>query len=162
MPRSVKLIADYDTWRFEFEHTKAFHYGVQSIDTDPDSSIWSVLFFIPSAVDEIIDNGLIIQKYITTTNKEKVNHWAYEAEFEGYSCICHNGSGGSLVYDSISKDYDLKINYVHDGQQFTVSIYTTKEIDVSELAKKHGGGGHKKAAGFQTKELPLTFKCKFN
>ena len=27
--------------------------------------------------------------------------------------------------------------------------------DVSVICKKYGGGGHKKAAGFHTKELPF-------
>lgn len=29
-----------------------------------------------------------------------------------------------------------------------------KSIDVSEIAKRHGGGGHVKASGFTCKELP--------
>ena len=36
-----------------------------------------------------------------------------------------------------------------DGM-FRVSLYTDRnDVDVSEIAKAYGGGGHKKAAGFR-------------
>jgi nanoRNase/pAp phosphatase (c-di-AMP/oligoRNAs hydrolase) len=38
--------------------------------------------------------------------------------------------------------------------KWVVSLYTTKDIDVSEIAKKYGGGGHKQAAGFTCDKLP--------
>jgi nanoRNase/pAp phosphatase (c-di-AMP/oligoRNAs hydrolase) len=41
-----------------------------------------------------------------------------------------------------------------NGKLWTVSLYTTKEhIDVSQIAKKRGGGGHKQAAGFQVQKI---------
>jgi nanoRNase/pAp phosphatase (c-di-AMP/oligoRNAs hydrolase) len=42
--------------------------------------------------------------------------------------------------------YPVCIAYVHDGEKFTVSLYSTT-VDVSKIAKKFGGGGHKNAAG---------------
>ena len=41
-----------------------------------------------------------------------------------------------------------------DGDKWTVSLYSTS-VDVSEIAKKYGGGGHKGASGFHCKELPF-------
>jgi nanoRNase/pAp phosphatase (c-di-AMP/oligoRNAs hydrolase) len=43
---------------------------------------------------------------------------------------------------------------VLDGSQYTVSLYS-ETIDVSVIAKKHGGGGHKGAAGFVCPKLPF-------
>lgn len=40
-----------------------------------------------------------------------------------------------------------------DGK-FQFSLRSRGDIDVSEIAKKFGGGGHKNAAGFQLKTLP--------
>jgi nanoRNase/pAp phosphatase (c-di-AMP/oligoRNAs hydrolase) len=31
----------------------------------------------------------------------------------------------------------------------------SKVVDVSEIAKRYNGGGHKGASGFQSKELPF-------
>ena len=36
-------------------------------------------------------------------------------------------------------------------------FYTTKDIDCSVLAKRHGGGGHKKASGFPAKDISEIF-----
>ena len=41
------------------------------------------------------------------------------------------------------------IPFRFDGKEWSYSLYTTKDIDCSALAKKYGGGGHKKAAGFK-------------
>jgi nanoRNase/pAp phosphatase (c-di-AMP/oligoRNAs hydrolase) len=50
--------------------------------------------------------------------------------------------------------YPVCIAYVHDGEKFTVSLYSTT-VDVSKIAKKFGGGGHKGAAGFTCDKLPF-------
>lgn len=40
------------------------------------------------------------------------------------------------------------------GDLFKVSMYS-EFVDVSEIAVKYGGGGHKGASGFQCTELPF-------
>lgn len=83
---------------------------------------------------------------------------SFYSSLEGYRVIvCNTPCGNSLVFDSVDSDtYDIMSVFFFDGKQYTVSLYSTKkEIDVSEIAKKHGGGGHKGAAGFQCKELPF-------
>ena len=40
--------------------------------------------------------------------------------------------------------------------KWTISLYSQGEsVDVSVIAKAHGGGGHKGAAGFRAEELPF-------
>ena len=42
--------------------------------------------------------------------------------------------------------------YELETGDFKVSLRSSDKVDVSEIAKKFGGGGHKKAAGFEMKE----------
>ena len=43
-----------------------------------------------------------------------------------------------------------------DGENWTVSMYTGhQDVDVSEVCKKYGGGGHRGAAGFTCEEIPF-------
>lgn len=49
------------------------------------------------------------------------------------------------------------IPYQHDGKRWTVGLFTSKSIDVSEIAIKYGGG-HSSAAGFVCDELPFKRK----
>ena len=61
--------------------------------------------------------------------------------------------GGEAFGEKI-KTYDICISFEFDGEKFLVSLYSEK-IDVACIAEKYGGGGHKGAAGFVTKELPI-------
>lgn len=45
-----------------------------------------------------------------------------------------------------------------ENKYYTPSSYTTKnEVDCSVIAKANGGGGHKKAAGFQVEDISKIF-----
>ena len=89
-----------------------------------------------------------------------MNRYSWDLEFDGLKCIAVNKSNpGSQLFDSVWNEeaYDMMVAYQHvKGEHWTVSMYSTKEnIDCSVIAKKHGGGGHKGAAGFQIKEFPF-------
>ena len=51
-------------------------------------------------------------------------------------------------------EYPIVIAYYWDGGRWKISLYSEK-VDVSEIAKAYGGGGHKGAAGFQCGALPF-------
>ena len=53
----------------------------------------------------------------------------------------------------LTKDIDVAIfMYELEGYDFKVSMRSSDQVDVSLIAKKFGGGGHKKAAGFEMLE----------
>ena len=64
--------------------------------------------------------------------------------------------GGEAFGEKI-KTYDICISFEFDGDNFVVSLYSER-IDVASIAEKYGGGGHKGAAGFVIKELPIKKK----
>jgi nanoRNase/pAp phosphatase (c-di-AMP/oligoRNAs hydrolase) len=66
------------------------------------------------------------------------------------------GLAGSDWFDSVdSSEYDILLLFsTGNGRTWSYSIYS-ETVDVSEIAKKYGGGGHKKASGFQSKKLLL-------
>jgi len=47
------------------------------------------------------------------------------------------------------------IGFVRRMGQWTVTLYSRDGINVGEIAKKYGGGGHANAAGFQCEKLPF-------
>jgi phosphoesterase RecJ-like protein len=53
----------------------------------------------------------------------------------------------------LTKDIEVSI-FIYELEEgnFKVSLRSSDKVDVSQIAKKFGGGGHKKAAGFQMKE----------
>lgn len=172
MPEIVKLIGDWDTWQFKYENTKTFHYGLGIENTDPSTiegqQFWKEAFDIllydqPFNIENIIEHGKILMKSKEVSSKWILKSLAFYADFEGYRCICCNSGGNSEFFNSIDPDtFDIMIPFRFDGDQWGVSLYTKKDIDVSDIAKKYGGGGHSKAAGFQCKKLPFEKNKKVN
>lgn len=76
-------------------------------------------------------------------------------------CIAINkGLTNSKVFDSVwnAEKYDAMLTFclMSPKRGWTISLYSDKPgIDVSKIAKSRGGGGHKQAAGFQSKALPF-------
>jgi oligoribonuclease NrnB/cAMP/cGMP phosphodiesterase (DHH superfamily) len=157
VPPVVKLLGDYDVWAFKYgEDTNKLQTGIRLYKTSPTSEEWLRWLDPKYYPAKELEKGQISLKYRDNYYAELVKSWSFFTEFEGHKVIaCNAGSVSSQLFDSVSEDYDIMMPFVFDGKQWTVSLYTKKDIDVSEIAKKYGGGGHKKAAGFQCKELPF-------
>lgn len=158
VPAVVKLLGDYDIWAFKYgEDTNRLQAGIRLYSNNPESKMWDK-WLLPEywPTDELLAGGTAL-KYRDNYYAGLIKSWSFWTEFEGYNAIaCNAGSVSSQLFDSITADYDIMMPFVFDGKKWTVSLYTKKkEIDVSEIAKKYGGGGHKQAAGFQCKELPF-------
>jgi oligoribonuclease NrnB/cAMP/cGMP phosphodiesterase (DHH superfamily) len=157
VPPVVKLLGDYDVWAFKYgEDTNKLQTGIRLYKTSPTSEEWLRWLDPKYHPAKELEKGQISLKYRDNYYAGLVKSWSFFTEFEGHKVIaCNAGSVSSQLFDSVSEDYDIMMPFVFDGKQWTVSLYTKKDIDVSEIAKKYGGGGHKKAAGFQCKELPF-------
>jgi len=168
MPFGVKLVGRYDVWDLKYcQDVLPFQYGMRIHNTDLDtytqglSVVWNKVFKNDTDfLDKCIKNGRTILRYIEKENKKYVEQYCFETEINGIPAIAVNkGLANSQLFDSIwdIEKYPIVIAFVWRGDKWTVSLYTIEEtgIDVSEIAKSYGGGGHKCAAGFQCKELPF-------
>ena len=156
MPEIVKLLGDYDTWTFKYgDRTRFLQDGIRLFNTKPDDYNWIIWLADNASLGEVIAKGEICFDYRKNYYAGLIKAWSFFVDFEGYKCVaCNAGSVSSQLFDSVEVDFDIMMPFVFDGKQWTVSLYTTKNIDVSEIAKKYGGGGHKQAAGFQCEYLP--------
>jgi len=165
MPISVKLIGEYDTRRnsdkvhWENE-VLPLQFGLRSYCNSIESFPIEVLTN-ERIVSNIINEGKTILRYQSLVDDQQCKKAAFECEFEGYRAICLNGGTyNSDVFKSIYDEskHDLMISFQLIGKIWTVILFTTKdEVDCSLLAKNRGGGGHKKAAGFQVKNIDTVF-----
>jgi len=166
VPKFVKLLAEYDVWNHSNPDTLPFQYGMRLRETNPATDegmqIWHRLFAASFfEQDKIIEDGKIVLKYQEQIDKKYCERFAFETEFEGLKAIAVNkGLANSNTFKSIKgiDKYDIIITFcmISPGKGWTVSLYTTKpDVDVSMIAKKYGGGGHKQAAGFVTDKLPF-------
>ena len=154
-PLFTHLIADWDIWAFKYyDITRYFHAAFESYDFEPNSSCWDML--INNEENKLIEQGKIILNYQDQYHKKYCQARGFETVFDGFKAYALNlGMCNSDVFKDVdSSAYDLFISFSFDGTVWVVSLYS-KTIDVSEIAKKHGGGGHKGAAGFCCSELDL-------
>ena len=179
VPLAIQLIADRDVWTWAFgKNTKYFYAGIQSYDTLPMSHIWRRAFGEDytiinrknhllceemqqsiAFVNEVLDKGKSIEAYREQFYINYVKAVAFETEFENHDCLAMNAAmAGSETFgeEAINK-YDILIPFFFNGKEYSISLYS-KKIDVSEIAKRRGGGGHKGAAGFQCDALPFEMK----
>jgi len=161
VPYFIKLLAEYDVWIHSNPDTLPFQYGLRLENTNPyNLPLWESLFERP-IVREVIKRGETVLRYEEIINERYVKSRGFELEWEGLKFICCNkGLTNSKLFDSIwdTTKYDAMLTFcmLDPERGWTVSLYSDKsDVDVSKIAKKYGGGGHKGAAGFQCKTLPF-------
>lgn len=166
MPLAIRLLGEYDTWRNQDKNRweneiLPFQFGMRQICNSLETFPMHLLEVgSEKDVEKIIENGKIILSYQEQVNETNCKQ-SFEFEFEGLKAICLNGSMfNSNVFKTIynEENYDIMLIFQYTGKFWKFSIYTTKDdIDCSAIAKSKGGGGHKKASGFQIEDIRTVF-----
>ncbi len=164
VPAAVKFIGDRDIWRFDYPETRHFCEGLfaQNFNAQNDA-LWQSLFSgDETAVNALIADGEILHTARMKSIRYRVASHGFEATFEGFRTMAINLPGnGDIGHHICSLGYDVAYVYTdvwQDGQIITKVTLYSETTDVSVLAKAHGGGGHKGAAGFKfvrTGNLPF-------
>lgn len=115
----------------------------------------------PAVVWQLLDAGKMLQKYQQRNDAGAMKR-SFMVEWEGLKFIAiTQTSFNSLTFaakDIPETGHDALLGCYFDGKLWNVSLYHAKHntsIDLSEIAKKHGGGGHRGACGFRTEKLPF-------
>lgn len=168
VPLFTKLIADWDVWDFKYGNdTRYFVTAFNAESTQPfeefwEGLIWDMNFKKVSVVNKMIEDGKIMIKYRDGYMKDYTK-LGFEVNFEGYRCFAMNiGNANSEFFKSIDDgSYDILMPFVFNGEKWRVSMYSKGKVDVSKIAEKYGGGGHKNASGFVCEKLPFKKKILF-
>ena len=158
IPLFTQFVGDWDCWRFTHGEQRVRHFktGIEMCKHSYKDNIWFDLLTEKISIDDICkkgSNGLLFQKHLA---KKLIKSWSFPVNFEGYNCIALNaGCCNSDYFDSVSEEYDIYITFISDGSKWIVSLYSKNSIDVSKIAKKYDGGGHKGASGFVCSNLPF-------
>lgn len=163
LPMAVIHLGDYDVWHLENPDTLRFQYGFRLNDSWPENqNVWRP-FFNPDLDNEFVEktirDGNTIVKYQKQENQKYCKSCCFELEFGGFKAIAINRLlTNSQMFDSVwdNTKYDIMITFgLRKDGRWTMSFYTDKPgVDVSDLAKIFGGGGHMQAAGCDFRSLP--------
>ena len=87
---------------------------------------------------------------------------SFHACFEGLHLLCLNtarcNSNTFAALDNPETGHDALCGFYFNGKKWTVSLYHAKhrtDLDLSKIAVKYGGGGHRGACGFTTETFPF-------
>lgn len=161
---AVRYIGDRDRWAWLYgNETAKFCEGMAIQDTNPKAKIWNDLLMKPnyendSWVSWIKSVGEVCLQYRESFCKSYLRDFGFATKFDGYDAYSLNlyHFGSKTFGDKISK-YSLCISFAYDGRKWSVGLYSEDKrtgIDVSEIARKYGGGGHPGAAGFVSETMP--------
>lgn len=147
-PRMIKFIEDRDLWKWEIPYSKEFAAAFDMVPFDFEEFD---KYLDDSAVDSAQERGAYILAYSKTVISKIAKH-ASSRKIDGKEVLVVNSPHWmSEIGAALSPrcDYALIWFWDHETRQVKVSLRAHHEdSDVSEVAKRFGGGGHRKAAGF--------------
>ena len=154
IPKLLLYVEDIDFWKFKKPYAREILATINL--TDLDFKKWDKL-------TKEIENSKSRNKYIQIGKKiveyqdkaiEAMVQEAKEAKFGKYKTLVVNSSiliselGDALI----KKKPPMAVIWFEAGGEKRISLRSNGKVDVSKIAEKYGGGGHKKAAGFALKD----------
>jgi uncharacterized protein len=162
-PYAVRLAGEYDIWDKRNPDAETFQFGLRSQELT--ELTWELLLINDGSADPLVEsmltNGRLLQRYQQQTDAGVVNGRSFMVEFEGLKFLALNTARcNSLTFaakDIPATGHDALMGFYFNGRKWAFSLYHAKhktEIDLSLIAKKYGGGGHRGACGFQLDFIP--------
>lgn len=158
VPMVVNLVEDFDLYLFKYgDLTKGFKEWSNYNDTNPTDIIWDKLLTSTwDQLEELSNEGLKFEKIRLYKLYKDIERLGYKTEIEGYKCLKMNLTQNDCISDAgdyVLKDSEYDVFWAYSDASINGKVQRTnqlrsKKIDVSVIADKFGGGGHKYAAGF--------------
>lgn len=150
LPNLIKYVKDYDLWQFKYPQTKAInkYLRMQSQDFATWEDICTDLD-VHVNHNRIVERGNAMLQYHESIVEELVTK-AEPIELAGEQGLVVNCTPtfASDVGNVLATKCDFGATWHQEKGQVKFSLRSKGDYDVSALAKKFGGGGHKNAAGF--------------
>ncbi len=167
-PLAVRMAGEYDIWDKRDVNAETFQYGLRLVDEGAD--FWEALLQSDGvgekAVEDTLGHGRIAQRYCQRTDASICEAKSFLIKFEGLTFLCINTARFNSLFfatkDKPETGHDALLGFCFDGKTWMVSLYHAKhrtDLDLSEICKRYGGGGHRGACGFTTKHLPWQILC---
>ncbi|MDE2470086.1 MAG: hypothetical protein KGL35_15415, partial [Bradyrhizobium sp.] len=149
-PWLVDYTEDRDLWRWVLEDSREVNAGLRSYPLD--FEIWDAFYRAGiTSLESLTGEGAAILRAQQQIVDGLVSH-AIETEIDGHKVLMVNATCHvSEVAGELAKNRPFGVVWFEGDEGERVYSLRSDEngIDVSEIAKAHGGGGHARAAGFR-------------
>lgn len=155
IPLLLLYIQDRDLWNWDLEQSREISASLQAMNMDFD--IWEY-YLNNDHIPELTVKGSAILEY----QQKQVKNIAHESvsliDICGYRVPCVNTTHLiSEVGNELSKGHPFAVMYFETANDRIYSLRSAEGgIDVSEIAKQFGGGGHFHASGFKVTKPKVT------
>lgn len=151
-PRMLLHIEDIDIWKNELKHTPE---AISYLELLPfDFGVWSKFIADaekPAKRREFIRDGALLRKYFDNLSDRIIEDSAVLVNFLGYKVYAVNAPhvfSTDIGHKLYEKRPPFSIIWRMRGNGIRVSLRGNGTVDLTKVAAKFGGGGHKGAAGF--------------
>lgn len=158
LPIAVEYISKRDIWQFgdKKEEISAFTGACQILLHSPEDADWKDLLASNNNGKEKVELYLRVGHALVDVQKvriEKAFERGTDISFHGLRARLINTTSdasdiGEYVYQK--PEYDIAVMWQIINDMVQVSL-RSNSTDCAEIAQKHGGGGHRGAAGFRIK-----------
>lgn len=164
IPRLIEYISDADIWAHTLPHWEYIESYLYKEDDNKFTFPYFEALHNELESEEGFQNAIRIGKILNASHKARVMLYADQAEkviFEGYEIYAINAPRevrsevGSVLAE---KTGTFSFIFTYEKGLWKCSLRSVKDFDVSVIAEKYGGGGHKNAAAFIVPtQFPLSF-----
>ena len=154
----INSVEDRDLWLFQIPETKVIHEALQVIPRTFEA--WDNFIF--DQTESEIELSLIRAGYYLEIKESLAQRYAEKhqmIDFSGYKIPVVNcpGESASRVGEILAVDHPFALTFSVNTSKINCSLRSNSKtgIDVSEIAKKFNGGGHRAASGMLLKPLQL-------
>lgn len=166
-PMLLRLVGEYDIWDHRDPDAKALQFGLRAFEDHEFRMLVQEQFRgLPGIglLQEAIRVGHSIKAYCDKQNDEYSSSCYHTIRFAGLTfCALNIGQRGNsdLLRGGIKPAHQACFAWRHVGagaNPVYVSLYHApghEDLDLSEIARRWGGGGHRGACGFRTTLVQL-------
>lgn len=157
-PTLIRMAGEYDCWDHRDPAAKALQFGLRALSDEEWRHLLQEQFNGNGDMEflgETIAEGRAIKTYCDRQNDEYSAAYSHTIQWEGLTfCALNIGQRGNsdLVRGGLKPEHDAIFAWRFTGRDVLVSLYDTptrNDIDLSKIAVKYGGGGHRGACGFR-------------
>lgn len=162
---AVRLAGEYDVWDHRGDGDVEFQFG---LDATPELD-WEILLSKnPEELDggfyvqDILKSGLSAMECYRKRDADILRSRSFLVDFEGLKFLALTtarcNSNTFAARDIPETGHDALMAFYYNGRDWNFSLYHAahrKDLDLSQIAVKYGGGGHRGACGFRTKSIPF-------
>lgn len=162
-PTALTLVGEYDIWDHSDPDTLHMQFGLDALNfREAGNSEFDDLLLEEDEgmINKLLEAGEYAKAWSASYYKQVMEEISYDLEWEDLRfLVCNLSQGNSLSFDSVfdKERHDAVLSWKFDGTTTKISLYGIEgatTVDLSKIASKHGGGGHKMACGFRVDGFP--------